>query len=177
MLYSIPDTSKLQHKLSIHESSTIGWSGLALPRHTPRTTEFRAGGGPGRGDPPWAPPAPQQPRGGALTSSTAIVLGSAICLWLLLFGLIGSLYFHLHSSTSSFKEELRPKLQEALAHASSVLAHLDRAATNADHILHEADTLERQAVPGILNTINDTSNMLHRLESMSHNPVLKLSLG
>ena len=176
-MYSIPDTSKLQHKLSIHESSTIGWSGLALPRHTPRTTEFRAGGGPGRGDPPWAPPAPQQPRGGALTSSTAIVLGSAICLWLLLFGLIGSLYFHLHSSTNSFKEELRPKLQEALAHASSVLAHLDRAATNADHILHEADTLERQAVPGILNTINDTSNMLHRLESMSHNPVLKLSLG
>lgn len=147
------------------KATEFKWNAAAVDsKYRPQTEQMSPRGGEGG-------------RGGALFSSTAVVLGSAICLWLLLFGLIGSLYFHLHSSTSSFKEELRPQLQAALSHASSVLEHLDRAATNADHILFEADVLEKQAVPGILDTINNTATVLHRLEAMSHNPVLKLSLG
>ena len=110
-------------------------------------------------------------------TSSAVVLGSAICLWILLFALIGALYFNVHQSTTAFKEELRPKLAAALEHASSVLAHLDRAAVNADHILSDANSLEHSVLPSISHAVNDSTAILHKLETISRNPVLKVSLG
>lgn len=110
-------------------------------------------------------------------TSSAVVLGSAICLWILMFALIGALYFNVHQSTAAFKEELRPKLAAALEHASSVLAHLDRAAVNADHILSDANSLEHSVLPSISHAVNDSTAILHKLETISRNPVLKLSLG
>lgn len=113
----------------------------------------------------------------SLTTSSAIVLGSAICLWILLFFLVGAFYFNISQTTNVFKHELRPHIQEALTHMSNVLDHMDHAATSADHILTEANSLERSIVPAVSHAINDSALVLHKLEEISRNPVLRLSLS
>ena len=111
------------------------------------------------------------------STTSAIVLGSAICLWLLLFVLVGAFYFNLSSTMTAYKMELRPHLQEAVQHMSNVLEHVDHAATSADHMLAEAGDLEHSVVPAIAHAVNDSAAVLHKLESIAQNPVLKLSLA
>jgi hypothetical protein len=109
--------------------------------------------------------------------SSAIVLGSAVCLWVLLFVLVGAFYFNVSQTTTAFKQELRPHIEEALQHMSNVLNHMDRAATSADHMLSDADALEHSIVPAVAHAVNDSASVLHKLESIAQNPVLKLSLS
>lgn len=109
--------------------------------------------------------------------SSAIVLGSAVCLWILLFVLVGAFYFNVSQTTTAFKQELRPHLEQALQHMSSVLDHMDKAATSADHMLSDADALEHSIVPAVAHAVNDSVSVLHKLESIARNPVLKLSLS
>lgn len=109
--------------------------------------------------------------------SSAIVLGSAVCLWVLLFVLVGAFYFNVSQTTTAFKQELRPHIEEALQHMSNVLNHMDRAATSADHMLSDADALEHSIVPAVAHAVNDSASVLHKLETIAQNPVLKLSLS
>lgn len=109
--------------------------------------------------------------------SSAIVLSSAVCLWILLFLLVGAFYLNISSTTSAFKQELRPQLEQALQHMGSVLDHMDKAATSADHMLAEADSLEHSILPAVVNAVNDSAAVLHKLEGIAQNPVFKLSLG
>ena len=109
--------------------------------------------------------------------SSAIVLSSAVCLWILLFLLIGAFYFNVTSTATAFKQELRPQLEQALQRMGSVLDHMDKAATSADHMIAEADSLEHSIVPAVVHAVNDSAAVLHKLESIARNPVFKLSLG
>ena len=109
--------------------------------------------------------------------SSAIVLGSAVCLWVLLFVLVGAFYFNVSQTTTAFKQELRPHIEQALQHMSNVLDHMDKAATSADHMLSDADALEHSIVPAVARAVNDSASVLHKLESMAQTPVLKLSLS
>ena len=109
--------------------------------------------------------------------SSAIVLGSAVCLWILLFVLVGAFYFNVSQTTTAFKQELRPHIEQALQHMSNVLDHMDKAATSADHMLSDADALEHSIVPAVAHAVNDSASVLHKLESIAQNPVLKLSLS
>ena len=113
----------------------------------------------------------------SLTTSSAIVLGSAICLWILLFFLVGAFYFNISQTTNAFKHELRPHIQEALQHMSNVLDHMDNAASSAEHMLSEADSLEHSIVPAVAHAVNDSASVLQKLEQIARHPVLKLSLS
>lgn len=122
--------------------------------------------------------APSEP-GYRLSFSMAsiVVLGSAICLWLLLFFLIFMLYFNVSSTWSAYKEELRPHVHELANHLANVLRNVDSATNSANHMLVEADSLEHSVVPALAHAVNDSASVIHKMEEISRNPVLRLSLG
>jgi hypothetical protein len=113
----------------------------------------------------------------SFSSASIIILGSAVCLWLLLFFLIFILYFNVSSTWTAYKEEIRPHVHDLATNFANVLRNLDSATSNANHMLTEADSLEHSIVPSISTMVNESAHIVEKLERISRNPVLKLSLS
>lgn len=113
----------------------------------------------------------------SFSSASIVVLGSAVCLWLLLFFLIFILYFNVSSTWTAYKQEIRPHVHELATNFANVLKNLDSATSNANHMLTEADSLEHSIVPSISTMVNESAHIVEKLERISRNPVLKLSLS
>lgn len=112
----------------------------------------------------------------SFSSASIVVLGSAVCLWLLLFFLLFILYFNVSSTWTAYKEEIRPHVHELATNLANVMKNLDSATSNANHMLSEADSLEHSIVPSIGTMVNESAHIVEKLEHLSRNPVLKLSL-
>jgi hypothetical protein len=94
-----------------------------------------------------------------------------------MFVLIGLAYWDVNRNINAFKFELRPHLHEAFSHMTSMLNSLEHASKSAEHLIGNMDNLESDAAPSISRALNESVGMIDRLERLSRNPVVKLSLG
>lgn len=114
-------------------------------------------------------------RGGCATYAFLFTL--VLCLWSSFAFLLFFLYFNLSSTMTAYKEELRPHIHELAGHVASVLRNVDSVTMSAQHMLANADSLESSVIPTVSHAVNDTAHIIEKLERISRNPVVKLSLS
>ena len=111
-----------------------------------------------------------------ISTTSAIIIFSAVCLWSLLIVMIGLLYWDLSATMTAARAEFRPYAMAAINHTMSILANTDGAALGAHEVLDGAQALSGQAVPALQHALNQSSAMIDRLEKLAANPVLQISL-
>ena len=113
---------------------------------------------------------------GAFQTTTAVVLCAGVTLWVLMIGLVGTLYWNFTGSMNAARVEFRPYIHEAFNHTMSILRNTDDATFNAHHALHSAQELSDAAVPAIERALNQSASMIDRLEPLAQNPILQISM-
>lgn len=112
----------------------------------------------------------------SFSTTTAVVLCAGVTLWVLLIGLMATLYWNFTSSMNVARDEFRPYIYSALNHTMSILRNTDEASLGAHGVLDGAEQLSNQAIPAIQHALNQSAAMIDRLERLAQNPVLQISL-
>lgn len=111
-----------------------------------------------------------------MSTTTAVVAFSGVCLWFLLILIIGLLYWDLSATMTAARAEFKPYALAAINHTMSILANADGASVDAHGMLDEAHALSNQALPALERALNQSSSMVDRLERLAQNPVLQISM-
>ena len=109
-------------------------------------------------------------------TTTAVIMCGTVTLWVLLFVLVGTIYFNFNGTMNAYRAEFRPYVHEAFNHTMSILRNTDDATFSAHNALHGAQELSDRAVPAIERALNQSSAMIDRLERLAQNPVLQISM-
>jgi len=71
----------------------------------------------------------------------------------------------------------QPYISQALDHGLSMFRHVDNSSASLEHIMHGARAMTSASIPAIMDAVNNTVGMVSRLEHVTRNPTVKLSLA
>lgn len=102
-----------------------------------------------------------------------------IALMLLLTLAFASMYmaFVIPPTISKYIEATRPFVSNAADSSLSILSQMNSASYTVDQVLEVAKNVSYTAATVVTTALNRTDSALNRLEALSRNPVLRLSLG
>lgn len=99
--------------------------------------------------------------------------------FILVLMVVGLLYWswRLNSNVSYYSNYADPYLQQAMDHGLSIFRHVDNSSASLEHVMKEADTMSTASVPAMMNAVNQSVRIVSRLEHLTYNPTIKMSLG
>lgn len=118
----------------------------------------------------------QQSKNHGYNTVFTLTLCTFAVLFIAIIGLIGYMYYTVTGAVSSVRDFARPLMQEAVDHTLSILTNADESMIGTHTIVSDATSFTHQAVPAMQLAMNQTSEMITRLERLAQHPVLQLSL-
>lgn len=107
----------------------------------------------------------------------AVTQGMVILiLTLLVFGL---LYWswRLNSNMRYYYFEAAPYIQQAMDHGVSIFRHTDSSSASLENVMAGAEEMATVSMPALMNAVNRSVNMVTRMEHLTYNPTIRMSLG
>ena len=98
-----------------------------------------------------------------------------VVLFILIFT-IGYLSYRLSSSVDVLYYTAGPYLDEMAERVMSVARHADQSSLSLEHVMTGTEYMAATSIPKLMKTVNRTTSMIARLESVARNPVLKVSM-
>jgi hypothetical protein len=108
---------------------------------------------------------------------SATALAAAVCLWISVLVLLVGGYWLVSSSITSAQSAAQPYIAVALNHSLSILSHIDDSTIGANDVVNSARAVTSAAVPALESALNRSATMVARLETLLHNPTIRLSMG
>lgn len=105
---------------------------------------------------------------------TQACLALVIC-----FMVFGLLYFsyRFNCSVNWFYAAATPYLTEMRMRGMSMVRHADNSSAALEQVMSGAETLTLTSIPALLDSVNRTTAMVARLEGVTRNPTIKLSMA
>jgi len=107
-----------------------------------------------------------------LASQIMIVTTLAILIFTLLF-----MSWRLNYNVNWYYEAATPYINEMANHSMGIMRHADASSESLEHVMTRTQALAGASIPEIMESVNRTAAMVARLQQVSQNPVIKLSMG
>jgi len=109
--------------------------------------------------------------------SNSIFLCSVVSLWLFFAILMGVMYYSISTTAADARDAMKPYFEELVNHTVSILRNVDSSSIGAHEVVDGARAVTNSAVPALQTALNQSANMITRLEALARNPVLQISMG
>ena len=115
-------------------------------------------------------------RRGGMDIASSLTLCAAVALWGVIVGVVFIMYWQFSASVSAMQNAASPYFGEALNRTMSILQHVDDSTIGANEMVDQAQSISDQAVPAMQLALNQTAQMIARLERLAQSPVMQISL-
>ena len=106
-----------------------------------------------------------------------LTLAAVVVLWITVIAVVSVLYYKVTSSMVEAQEIVGPHLSDAFNHTMSILKNVDESTISANGMVDKARSVSDQALPAMERVMNQTQEMISRLETLAKHPVMQISLS
>lgn len=107
-----------------------------------------------------------------IASQVMVVLILAIMIFSMLY-----MFLHLNQTVNHYYEAAYPYLTELANHSLGMVRHADTSSMHLENVMAQTQVLAGTSIPDVIDSVNRTASMVSRLEHVSQNPVIKLSMA
>ena len=118
----------------------------------------------------------QGERRGGMDIASSLTLCAAVALWGVIVGVVFIMYWQFSATVEAATNAASPYFGEALNRTMSILQHVDDSTIGANEMVDQAQSISDQAVPAMQLALNQTAQMIARLERLAQSPVMQISL-
>ena len=108
-----------------------------------------------------------------------IALTQFFIILILVLMVFGLLYWswRLNHNVSYYYAYAEPYIKQAMDHGLSVFAHADNSSAVLEHIMDKTGAMISTSMPTMAEAVNRSLRIVSRLEHMTYNPTIKMSLA
>ena len=108
-----------------------------------------------------------------------LALTQMFVIFILFLMVVGLLYWswRLNSNVRYYYNYAEPYLEQAMDHGLSMFRHADNSSAALENIMTGAEVMSTVSIPAMMDAVNRSVRMVSRMEHLTYNPTVKLSLG
>ena len=90
---------------------------------------------------------------------------------------VGLMWYEATTTVNEIREATRPYVHQVLNHTMNIMDHADESSAGMSVAMSDVVEITHTTVPAMQLALNQTSEIVRRLERLAQHPVLRLSLG
>ena len=108
-----------------------------------------------------------------------LALTQMFVILILLLMVLGLLYWswRLNYNVNYYYAAAQPYIQQAMDHGLQAFEHVDNSSMALENVMRGAELMSKTSIPKMIDAVNRTVRMVSRMEHLTYNPTIKMSLG